>query len=110
MANDLRYQQVQGMAWCQAIAQINNGFIFTFSEANGTEGQKSTNAGFHTFIEFSLYKGTAHTHKIDGLVLGRCNSSASAMELHLSCINPSKWDLYKESNCYSKSVMVPDNL
>ena len=29
--------------------------------------------------------------KIDGLVQERRNSSALAMELRLSCINPSKW-------------------
>ena len=32
-------------------------------------------------------------HHIDGLVQERCNSSALAMELHLSCINPSTWAL-----------------
>ena len=30
----------------------------------------------------------------DELVQERCNSSALAMELHLSCINPSKWDMF----------------
>ena len=28
---------------------------------------------------------------IHGLVQERCNSSVLAMELHLSCINPSRW-------------------
>ena len=36
---------------------------------------------------------------IDGLVQGRRNSSALAMELHLSCINLSEWkSLYSGSN------------
>ena len=28
---------------------------------------------------------------IDGLMQERCNSSALALELHLSCTNPSMW-------------------
>ena len=30
-------------------------------------------------------------HEIDGLSQKRCNSIANALELHLSCTNPSKW-------------------
>ena len=33
------------------------------------------------------------TERFDGLVQERCNSSALAMELHLSCTNPSTWDI-----------------
>ena len=41
---------------------------------------------------------------IDGLVQERRNSSVSAMELHLSCTNPSiytalKWVTIESSNC-----------
>ena len=34
-----------------------------------------------------------YTHEIDGLVQERRNSSALAMELRLSCTNPSKWTI-----------------
>ena len=39
-----------------------------------------------------------HWLDIDGLVQERRNSSALAMELHLSCINPSIYDLYSLAN------------
>ena len=51
---------------------------------------------------------------IDGLMQERCNSSALAMELHLSCINPLAWDIsgwivcnicYKEVNHIQISVL-----
>ena len=40
-----------------------------------------------------------YTIHIDGLVQERCNSSALAMELHLSCINPSIWFLSWRCGC-----------
>ena len=33
-------------------------------------------------------------HQLDGLVQERRNSSVLAMELRLSCINPSNWSLW----------------
>ena len=38
----------------------------------------------------SYFDILGHKGKIDGLVQERCNSSALAMELRLSCINPSR--------------------
>ena len=41
--------------------------------------------------DFSLCWNLSFNFPIDGLVQERCNSIASAMELHLSCTNPSIW-------------------
>ena len=41
-------------------------------------------------LMISYFDILGHKGKIDGLVLERCNSSALAMELRLSCINPSR--------------------
>ena len=40
---------------------------------------------------------------LDGLVQERCNSSALAMELRLSCTNPSMWSVYP----YSSGLALP---
>ena len=39
-------------------------------------------------------------HQIDALVQERCNSSALAMELGLSCTRPSKWSLHAHCRVY----------
>ena len=45
--------------------------------------------------------------KIDELVQERRNSSALAMELRLSCINPSKWTgTHHQMNCTKTLVQV----
>ena len=41
---------------------------------------------------------------IDGLVLERCNSSALAMELHLSCTNPSMYTVYIQLKSITDNV------
>ena len=43
----------------------------------------------NTFVGNGKPGAWLHTHHIDGLVQKRHNSSALAMELHLSCTNPS---------------------
>ena len=48
---------------------------------------------FTTEIQcFFINKQTSLTENINGLVQERRNSSVLAMELHLSCINPSIWE------------------
>ena len=52
-------------------------------------------------------------HNIDGLVQERRNSSVLAMELRLSCTNPSIWcnmEIHTKKNilmAYSKTVVTP---
>ena len=43
---------------------------------------------FNELISMLLF---SMLHNIAGLVQERCNSIANALELHLSCTNPSKW-------------------
>ena len=69
----------------------------------------------HVWINFIYILSRSYTHKdyditkpccfqcghlflyyIDGLMRERCNSSALAMELHLSCTNPSIWRFFWE--------------
>ena len=38
-----------------------------------------------------LHSNSHYKNKIDGLVQERCNSIANALELRLSCTNPSRW-------------------
>ena len=45
-------------------------------------------------IKFELWQKTIC--EIDGLMQERCNSSANALELHLSCTKLSEWPLYDE--------------
>ena len=40
---------------------------------------------------YNCYKEQDFMEYIDGLVKERCNSSANALELRLSCTNPSIW-------------------
>ena len=41
---------------------------------------------------------------IDGAVQERCNSSANALELHLSCSNPLIWSVYYD--CYLILIII----
>ena len=50
------------------------------------------------FIQHRWHNGTVYQEYIDGLVQGRRNSIANALELHLSCTKPS---------LYAPSAMVP---
>ena len=50
-------------------------------------------------------------YEINVLVKERCNSIALAMELHLSCTNPSKLELCKNAHCMTAHLkLVIDNI
>ena len=51
-------------------------------------------------------KLTVEQQYIDGLMQERCNSSALAMELHISCINPLTLCLYNTSNIMPADVLA----
>ena len=46
---------------------------------------------FPKYLQPNFDKSGQLYGQIDGLVQERCNSSALAMELRLSCTNPAKW-------------------
>ena len=50
-----------------------------------------------------------YTSEINGLMQERCNSIVNALELHLSCINPSQWpvhiSLYVISSCSAFKII-----
>ena len=47
-----------------------------------------------------------HGH-LDGLIQERCNSIANALELHLSCTNPSICDAFVHAN-YTVKRLIED--
>ena len=55
------------------------------------------NSGGHFNIKTSSYQNKNYhfQDKIDGLVQERRNSIANALELHLSCTDPSRWSQYR---------------
>ena len=75
--------------------------IFVFVLGKGVLSRES----FNIHIDGFLYRsrgyclGSHFNIHIDGFVQERCNSSALAMELHLSCINP--------SICHLTSIVIP---
>ena len=86
--------------------------------------QNSTTTGVETIILICIltseinYKIIAileymTNHQIYGLMQERCNSIANALELHLSCTNPSKckfWQIDKGTyRSYSVYCIIPEN-
>ena len=55
--------------------------------------------GLHWFASWKWFDYVICKYKIDGLVQERCNSSALATELRLSCNNPSKYNLRISNIC-----------
>ena len=51
--------------------------------------------------------GVASKTHIDGLIQERCDSNALAMDLRLSCTNPSIWDLKTKSSSLFNHVLKP---
>ena len=46
------------------------------------------------------------SYYIDGLVQERCNPIANALELHLSCTNPSVWTIFHLRLCMCKHMQA----
>ena len=88
---DGRSKSVQVMAWCH---QATSHYLSQCCHRMESLGHKdwtqmaSGKCG-RVFKKCNLWTYVMDKANIDGLMQERCNSSALAMELHLSCINPS---------------------
>ena len=65
----------------------------------GTISERRNDTWYKTYLCF--LKNSAH---IDGVVQARCNSSALAMELHLSCTNPPIYGYISLTAPYKKHI------
>ena len=60
-----------------------------------------------SFVAYYVFNNFPFIHQIDGLVQERCNSIANALELHLSCTNPSGWCHSKLHSDYQEAALLP---
>ena len=73
--------------------------LFLYCERYNIFGRSGTCADLWLIMRPQTSFGSLHTH-IDRLVQENCNSSVLAMELRLSCTNPTMWYIFMQSTLW----------